>query len=254
VRQTTRNPARNGLLVSLAVLAMVMASMGSVAVVGVTEAGAATLTPIPGSANFSGTVLAYRLRSFKRLTSSMLVGVYPLEVPPSDSNGALTAASTGPYAVSFTSNGSTSDAGSVTPTTPTGTFSTSYPVSPFPTGLNTVQITLSAFAGDTVSLTGITVNSDTIPNQSVTGGVDVICVSGLSLQGFTIGGTFTRSEDQTGDLNMVDIQVGAGNCSPNNGATPEFPLPILAPLALVVAGGGFLVWRRRSDLFQPSGR
>ena len=73
-------------------------------------------------------------------------------------------------------------------------------------------------------------------------------------QGFTIGGTFTRSEDQSGDLNMVDIQVGAGNCAPNNGATPEFPLPILAPLALVVVGGGFLVWRRRSEDLRPSGR
>ncbi len=232
-------------------LTVVLASPFSAAAVGVTDAGAATLAPIPGSAAFTGKVLAYRFRSFKHLASSMLVGINPL-ILPANSSGALSSASTGPYALSFTSNGTTTDAGSVTPTTPTGTFSTSYAPSPFPTGLNTVQIALTASVGDTVSLQSITVNGDTIPDQSVTGGVDVICVTGLSLQGFTIGGSFTRPEDQSGDFNMVDIQVGTGSCLPNSGQTPEFPFPILAPLALVVVGGAVLIVRRRHGHLPPA--
>lgn len=252
VDRSVKYPARSRLSVLAAVLAVALASTCSAVAIGAAEAGAATLTPIPGSANFTGTVLAYRLRSFKRLASSMLVGVNPL-ILPANSNGALTSASTGPYAVSFTSNGTTSDTGSVTPVTPTGTFSTSYSPTPFPSGLNTVQIALTASSGDTVSFKGITVNGDTIPDQSVTGGIDVICVTGLSLQGFTIGGSFARSEDQSGDFNMVDIQVGTGSCSPNSGQTPEFPLPILAPLALVVVGGAVLIVRRRYDHLPPTG-
>ncbi len=237
---------------TLVALSVVLASISSISLVGVGEAGAATLTPVPGTATFSGTVLAYRLRSFKSGASSMLVGVPDLTLP-ANSNGALTSASTGPYGISFTSNGTSSDAGSVTPTTPAGTFSTSYPVTPFPTGLNTVEIVLTASRGDTVSFTGITVNGDTVPNQSVTGGIDVICVSGLSLQGFSIGGTFSRPEDQSGNFNMLDVQVGQGTCSPNNGATPEFPLPVLAPLLVVGIGGAWLVVRRRRDHLGTTG-
>ncbi len=240
--------SRRGAVNTVAVLSMVAAATFGATAVGVTAAGATTLTPVPGTAAFTSgsTVLAYRFRSHVvGGGSSMLVGVSPLLLPPSNSNGALSSPSTGPYGVTFSSN-PTGDSGSVTPTTPVGMVSTSYTVSPFPTGLNTLQIILTANSGDTVSFTGITVNGNTVPDQTVTGGIDAICIPNLSLQSFTIGGTFTRtSEARTGNTNMVDLAVGAGSCSPNGGATPEFPAPILAPLAIIVVGGAAFLARRR---------
>ena len=184
--------------------------------VGTSFAGAGTALEVAsGQASFvsGSTVLAYRLQSYSLGSPSMYVGVADLGVG-SNRSGALylSEGSGSPYAVTFSSDGSTGDSGTATPTG-ASTATATYPVSPFPTNLNTAQISVNAVTGETVSFSGITLNGETIPDLSATGGQQTICVSDLSLSSFTFSGTFTRPDDQKNSRNKLDIQVGDGTCS-----------------------------------------